>query len=213
MSNTPTFVRLLISAALLASVGGLSGCGPEEEAPTTHERKEANVPVDLPAKPNLDSVLGVEPTYPDGAYKIIGLILSRNDLFASEVTVRGVIRETSLDCPFLTDPTYEKPKQGERELRTCEALYATIADNMSHPKELVIVNYQPWLHPNLQPGMEIVAKGMYDTHGAGFIRPRDGILVVEEVLNMAVDPEGMFYTDPDEVARVKAEAAAAMMEQ
>jgi len=205
-------LRPLVTSALVIGLAAafLLGCGPEEEEITKHEQKSGKVPVDLPAKPNLESILGADKTLPDGSMTVIGLILDRSNYFGKQVQVRGIVREASLDCPFLTDPTYEKPKEGEREqLRKCEGLYVTIADNPTHPKELVLVQYNPYLHPHLEPGTEIVAKGIYDTHGAGFIRPRDGLVVVEEVLNLAVDEEGNFYSDPAKVAEIKAEQAAA----
>lgn len=207
-------VAVLASATLL-----VIGCGPEEEETKTHEQITGTAGVDLPEKPNLEAVLGAERTYPDGSLKVIGLILERAERLGTEVQVRGVIREVSLDCPFITDPNYLKPKAGERELKKCEALYITIADNASHPKELVLTGYDQlttfnyqYLHPHLKPGMEIVVQGTYDTHGAGFIRPRDGLLVVQDVLNMAVEctprrdlpcAELTFHSDPAEVARVK----------
>lgn len=215
--------RLAVFAALALA---LAGCGVEEEEPKTHEQVKGTAGVDLPPKPNIDAVLGAERSYPDGSMKVMGLILERFERFGSEVQVRGVIRSVSLDCPFVTDPNYEKPKAGERELKKCEALYIKIADNISHPKQIVLTGYDQltkqnlqYLHPHLQPGMEIVAKGTYDTHGAGFIQPRDGLLVVTDILNMAVEctprrdkpcAELAFHTDPVEVARVRAAQAEAM---
>lgn len=198
----------LLSTLLLGVL--LISCGGEEEAPKKHEKASAKVPVELPPKPNLDSILGAPRTLPDGSMTVTGLILDKNQHFGQRLKVRGVVRDVSPDCPFLTDPAEKenRPKLGGYK-RMCKSVYLTIADNPVHPKELLLVEYNPYLHPHLKPGDEIIAYGLYDIKGAGFVRPKDGLMVVEDVLNLAVDAEGKFYNLPEDVARVRAEQAAA----
>jgi len=205
-------VTQCLSYILLGAL--LVSCGGENEAPKKHEKAEAKVPVDLPAKPNLDSILGAPRALPDGSMTVTGLILDKNQHFGQRLKVRGVVRDISPDCPFLTDPAEKdnRPKLGGYK-RMCKSVYITIADNPVHPKELLLVEYNPYFHPHLKPGDEIIAYGLYDIKGAGFVRPKDGLLVVEDVLNLAVDAEGTFYNTPEEVARVRAEQAAAAAEQ
>ncbi|MDX9721054.1 MAG: hypothetical protein RBU37_09905 [Myxococcota bacterium] len=195
---------------LLSSVLFLYSCsGSELDKPAKHTQVEAKAPVMLPAKPNLDSILKAPRMFPDGTMTVTGLVLDKAKHLGSKVQVKGVIRELAPDCPFLTDPKAKenRPRPGEKR-RVCKSLYLTMADSMIAPKSLLIVNYNPYLHPHLKAGMELSVTGHYDTKGVGFVRPRDGLIVVDDVLNYAVDNEGVLYTDPAEIARVKAELAA-----
>ncbi len=195
------FLSLVISAAVF-------GCDVEDEdEQRKHEAVKSRVPVELPAKPNLDQVLNAPRVHPDGTLTVMGLILDRNKYLGNPVQVRGIVRDASPDCPFLTDPAMKeyRPKKGERRPRTCKSVHVTIADGTLSPKALTLVAYHPYFHPHFKAGQEIVVKGNYDVQGAGFVQPRDGLVVVEEILNLAVDAEGQLYDSPEEVARIKLE--------
>ena len=201
-------LALLLCTTFLAC--GLSGCESQDtDKIEKHEKKTARAPVDLPPKPNLDSILNAPRQHPDGALTVTGLILDKNQYFGTNVMVRGVVREVSEDCPFKTDPKEKenRPKPGEYR-RMCKVVSVTLADSSIAPKELLIINYPPYLHPHLKPGTEMLVKGNYDIEAGGFVRPRDGLLLVEEVLNLYVDDEGNFFNDPEEVRLKKEEQAA-----
>lgn len=223
--------------ALVALITPLTlACGPEEEPPKYKEKIEGKVEVNLPEKPNLDSILKATRVYPDGSLSVTGIVLERNEYIGKQVKLKGLVRSSSEDCPFLTDPKQaeKRPRVNRKqavgtdggpcgpkpertcskglqctldpkgndiclEMQKCPTVHTYLADGPFSPKEMLIVNYEPFFHPHLiknvkNPDFEIIVEGLYDFTDGRFHRPGDGLIIVQDVLNMKVDSAGNLYT-------------------
>lgn len=193
---------------------GLFACKEEVEEFPKHTQVKSEIGIDLPPIPDFGPILNTPRTLPDGRYTVWGLIVEKAKNLGKTVKVAGKIRTVSADCPFMTDPKEKdnRPRPGQRELRSCKVVYLTIADSEDAKKELLVVDYHPYFHPYFKPGMVLELTGRYNVQGAGFVRPRDGLLMVDTVENYAVDWDGNFTDDPAKVLELQSTGRQAGMQ-
>ncbi|MFA5623616.1 MAG: hypothetical protein WC966_00970 [Bradymonadales bacterium] len=193
---------------------GLVGCKENVEEFPKHEQVESEIGIDLPAIPDFAPILNTPRRLADGRFTVWGLIFEKKKNIGKSVRVAGQIRSVSEDCPFMTNPKEKsnRPRPGQRELRRCSVVYITIADSADSNKELLVVDYHPYFHPHFEVGMPIELTGRYNVQGAGFVRPRDGLLMVDLVENYAVDWDGNFTNDLEKVKELQSKGLQAGMQ-
>ncbi|MBR4985266.1 MAG: hypothetical protein IKY83_05965 [Proteobacteria bacterium] len=198
-------------ACLLAGCMILGGCAQEREKTPLHEQVVPKHKVDLPDRPDFDSVLIKSAPKKDGILSTWWLVHNQQDYLDKEVRVRGVITSVSEDCPQYTAPR-KRPQKGRRGAsedeetvsRKCRGLSVVIDSPENSNKLVEVVGYHPFYHPHLKPGMTLDVTGKYVLFGndmfGGYISYRNGLILTSELHGMGVDRTGHFTTNMAEIS-------------
>ena len=193
-----------------------AGCQKEKPAPVLHEQGKPEIPVVFPDIPDFDSALQNVKPNKDGLYTTWSAVFNQDKLIDKEIRVKGEIVEVSEDCPEITRPKKKaqtsKKKKGKKQEEPevapveetnkpkCTSVYVVIKSPKDQNYPLLITNYHPYYHPHLSVGMELDVTGKYVLHGNGFIRAKNGLLIISEIHTpMGVDKTGHFTTDRSEI--------------
>lgn len=199
-------------ACVLAGCFVFAGCAQEREKTPLHEQVVAKHKVDLPERPDFDSVLSKSAPKKDGVLSTWWLVHNQKDFLDKEVHVRGVITSVSEDCPLYTGPRKRVRKSRrdkadeEAGTRKCRGL-SVVIDSPEHSNKLVeVIGYHPFYHPHLKPGMTLDVTGKYVLSGndafSTFIAYRNGLIVASELHGMGVDRTGYFTTNMAEISNM-----------
>lgn len=172
--------------ALGALLGGATLACSNSDNGTAASSAEAprNENVNLPPVPNLP-LLDIPRTYPDGTHSVMGVLIDREQLLLSTITISGMVVDV-YEC----EETGGAGDAGEDGLRAgCLYPHFYIADTPDSPKRILVTGYNAaHYEPQLQPMTRYRFTGHYSVQARGFSSSENGLLSVDAIEGSGVVP-------------------------
>lgn len=163
--------------------------------------------VDLPAVPPLE-LLDMPAQHPDGSWSVSGLLLNRDALRDSEITLTAIVKTIyQCDAPVVgvegelaelaagtggAAPTAAGGEAAPRpnRFRTgCRMPHMHVVDNLRADYAMLIVGYDAdFYETQMRPGGRYVFSGRYAQQSSGFMSTEEGLVVAR-----VIDGEGIVH--------------------
>lgn len=182
MMRISALARFAVLGALL--VGANVACSNSDNgAAAATAEAPRNENVNLPPVPDLP-LLDIPRSYPDGTHSVMGVLIDREKLLLSTITISGMVVDV-YECENPGDA-------GEDGLRAgCLYPHFYIADTPDSPKRILVTGYNAaHYEPQLQPMTRYRFTGHYSVQARGFSSSESGLLSVDTIEGSGVVPYG-----------------------
>lgn len=134
--------------------------------------------VDLPPAPPASAFV-IPETNPDGTLRVQGLISNQTNYLDKPVEISAMIFSISEPCDV---------KKAKKEGRECQEPHLLIKDDRDAEKQLMVVGYKDDFikKARLEVGGQHMFKGVYQKMAQGFIASEDGLILLDNVDEVAV---------------------------